>query len=85
MSDILSEFNNGKNINICNLSPEEKKIILELRTLSSQDKTKVISSIDKIFENLAPILMQIHSNITNHIPRMVNFSWARRSELTLIL
>lgn len=52
MSDILSKSNDGKNINICNLSPEEKKIILALRTLSSKDKSKAINSIDKIFENL---------------------------------
>ena len=52
MSDILSKSNNSENINICNLSSEEKKIILALRTLSLKDKTKAINSIDKIFENL---------------------------------
>ena len=52
MSDILSKSNNSENINICNLSSEEKKIILTLRTLSLKDKTKAINSIDKIFENL---------------------------------
>ncbi|MBO6126436.1 MAG: helix-turn-helix domain-containing protein [Clostridia bacterium] len=52
MSDILSKSDDSKNINICNLSSEEKKIILALRTLSSKDKTKAINSIDKIFENL---------------------------------
>lgn len=50
MSDVL--YNEGENINICNLNSSEKKIILALRTLPAQNKNKAIDSIDKIIKDL---------------------------------
>lgn len=49
MSDVL--YNEGENINICNLNSSEKKIILALRTLPAQNKNKAIDSIDKIIKD----------------------------------
>ncbi len=50
MSDVL--YNEGENINICNLNSSEKKIILALRTLPAHNKNKAIDSIDKIIKDL---------------------------------
>lgn len=50
MSDVL--YNEGENINICNLNSSEKKIILALRALPAQNKNKAIDSIDKIIKDL---------------------------------
>ena len=50
MSDISSK--DGKNISICNLNSDEKKIVLALRTMSLENKNKAINLIKQILEDL---------------------------------